>query len=71
MNEGSLSSSHSKSSVLTQCAVCLYSEPGAVYEVKLVAYNGNGDSDGSTRLVSLVEEKISDSTSGEDEHTVG
>ncbi|XP_034079841.1 immunoglobulin superfamily DCC subclass member 3-like isoform X1 [Gymnodraco acuticeps] len=31
-------------------------ESGAVYEVKLVAYNGNGESDCSKRLVSLAEE---------------
>ncbi|XP_070412146.1 immunoglobulin superfamily DCC subclass member 3 [Nothobranchius furzeri] len=31
-------------------------EPGAVYEVKLVAYNGNGESDCSKRLVSLAEQ---------------
>lgn len=31
-------------------------DPGAVYEVKLVAYNGNGESDCSKRLVSLVED---------------
>ncbi|XP_077600148.1 immunoglobulin superfamily DCC subclass member 3 [Stigmatopora nigra] len=31
-------------------------EPGAVYEVKLVAYNGNGESDCSKRLVSLADE---------------
>ncbi|XP_036070170.1 immunoglobulin superfamily DCC subclass member 3 isoform X1 [Oryzias melastigma] len=37
-------------------------EPGAVYEIKLVAYNGNGESDCSKRLVSLAEQ--SDSTSG-------
>lgn len=55
--------------MLTQCAASHYSETGAVYEVKLVAYNGNGESDGSTRLVSLVEEKMSDPTSGEDEHS--
>ncbi|XP_068603078.1 immunoglobulin superfamily DCC subclass member 3 [Brachionichthys hirsutus] len=30
-------------------------EPGAVFEVKLVAYNGNGESGGSRRLVSLAE----------------
>lgn len=41
------------------------SEPGAVYEVKLVAYNGNGESDSSTRLVSLVEERMSNPTTGE------
>uniref|UniRef100_A0A3B4XIP5 Immunoglobulin superfamily DCC subclass member 3-like n=1 Tax=Seriola lalandi dorsalis TaxID=1841481 RepID=A0A3B4XIP5_SERLL len=35
-------------------------EPGAVYEVKLVAYNGNGESDCSKRLVSLAEEGLSD-----------
>uniref|UniRef100_A0A8C6NXQ2 Uncharacterized protein n=1 Tax=Nothobranchius furzeri TaxID=105023 RepID=A0A8C6NXQ2_NOTFU len=32
-------------------------EPGAVYEVKLVAYNGNGESDCSKRLVSLAEQR--------------
>ncbi|XP_017548383.1 immunoglobulin superfamily DCC subclass member 3 [Pygocentrus nattereri] len=31
-------------------------DPGAVYEVKLVAYNGNGESDCSKRLVSLAED---------------
>ncbi|XP_054619625.1 immunoglobulin superfamily DCC subclass member 3 isoform X2 [Dunckerocampus dactyliophorus] len=31
-------------------------EGGAVYEVKLVAYNGNGESDCSKRLVSLADE---------------
>ncbi|XP_029918852.1 immunoglobulin superfamily DCC subclass member 3 [Myripristis murdjan] len=31
-------------------------EPGSVYEIKLVAYNGNGESDCSKRLVSLAEE---------------
>uniref|UniRef100_A0A3Q3X134 Immunoglobulin superfamily DCC subclass member 3 n=1 Tax=Mola mola TaxID=94237 RepID=A0A3Q3X134_MOLML len=39
-------------------------EPGAVYEVKLVAYNGNGESDCSKRLVSLVEESMSNPTAG-------
>lgn len=46
------------------------SEPGTVYEVKLVAYNGNGESDSSTRLVSLVEERMSNPTTGEYEHTL-
>lgn len=32
------------------------SEPGFVYEVKLLAYNGNGESDSFNRLVSLTEE---------------
>lgn len=40
-------------------------EPGAVYEVKLVAYNGNGESDCQKRLVSLVEEGISNPATGE------
>lgn len=31
-------------------------DPGAVYEIKLVAYNGNGESDCSKRLVSLAED---------------
>ncbi|XP_026156337.1 immunoglobulin superfamily DCC subclass member 3 [Mastacembelus armatus] len=39
-------------------------EPGAVYEVKLVAYNGNGESDCSKRLVSLAEEGMSDQSAG-------
>ncbi|XP_070996177.1 immunoglobulin superfamily DCC subclass member 3-like [Oncorhynchus clarkii lewisi] len=39
-------------------------ETGAVYEVKLVAYNGNGESDCSKRLVSLAEEGSSAKTSG-------
>ncbi|XP_036395685.1 immunoglobulin superfamily DCC subclass member 3-like, partial [Megalops cyprinoides] len=38
-------------------------EPAAVYEIKLVAYNGNGDSDGNMRLVSLAEEGTSAKTS--------
>lgn len=46
------------------------SEPGAVYEVKLVAYNGNGESDSSARLVSLVEERMSNPTTGECRHTL-
>lgn len=49
----------------SRCAAAFSAEPGAVYEVKLVAYNGNGESDGSARLVSLVEEKTSDPSSGE------
>lgn len=44
------------------------SEPGAVYEVKLVAYNGNGESDSPKRLVSLVEEGMSNPTTGEYDH---
>ncbi|XP_015235332.1 PREDICTED: immunoglobulin superfamily DCC subclass member 3 isoform X1 [Cyprinodon variegatus] len=39
-------------------------ESGAVYEIKLVAYNGNGESDGTKRLVSLAEQGISDQISG-------
>ncbi|KAJ8398468.1 hypothetical protein AAFF_G00427230 [Aldrovandia affinis] len=38
-------------------------EPAAVYEIKLVAYNGNGDSDSNMRLVSLAEEGTSAKTS--------
>ncbi|KAM9307152.1 immunoglobulin superfamily DCC subclass member 3 [Pholidichthys leucotaenia] len=41
-------------------------EPGAVYEVKLVAYNGNGESDCSKRLVSLAEEGTADHSTGGD-----
>ncbi|KAM3595721.1 uncharacterized protein V6R79_001611 [Siganus canaliculatus] len=39
-------------------------DSGAVYEVKLVAYNGNGESDCSKRLVSLAEEGVSDPATG-------
>ncbi|KAM3857931.1 immunoglobulin superfamily DCC subclass member 3-like [Diretmus argenteus] len=39
-------------------------EPGAVYEVKLVAYNGNGESECSKRLVSLAEVGTSAQTTG-------
>lgn len=39
-------------------------ERGAVYEVKLAAYNGNGESDCSKRLVSLAEDGTSAKTSG-------
>ncbi|XP_074543384.1 immunoglobulin superfamily DCC subclass member 3 [Halichoeres trimaculatus] len=39
-------------------------DAGAVYEVKLVAYNGNGESDCSKRLVSLAEEGASDPAAG-------
>ncbi|XP_076863907.1 immunoglobulin superfamily DCC subclass member 3 [Brachyhypopomus gauderio] len=38
-------------------------DAGAVYEVKLVAYNGNGESDCSKRLVSLAEDGTSAKTS--------
>lgn len=33
----------------------LPSEPAAVYEIQLVAFNGNGDSPANRRLVSLAE----------------
>ncbi|KAF7645741.1 hypothetical protein LDENG_00199060 [Lucifuga dentata] len=39
-------------------------ETGLVYEVRLVAYNGNGESDCSNRLVSLTEEGTSAQTAG-------
>lgn len=39
-------------------------ERGAVYEVKLAAFNGNGESDCSKRLVSLAEDGTSAKTSG-------
>ncbi|XP_076013205.1 immunoglobulin superfamily DCC subclass member 3 [Genypterus blacodes] len=39
-------------------------EVGSVYEVKLVAYNGNGESECSKRLVSLVEEGTSAHNTG-------
>ncbi|XP_030644378.1 immunoglobulin superfamily DCC subclass member 3 [Chanos chanos] len=42
-------------------------DPGAVYEVKLVAYNGNGESDCSKRLVSLAEDGTSAKTSAGEE----
>ncbi|XP_059412389.1 immunoglobulin superfamily DCC subclass member 3-like isoform X2 [Carassius carassius] len=37
-------------------------DPGYVYEVKLVAYNGNGESDCSKKLVSLAEDRTSAKT---------
>ncbi|XP_077363267.1 immunoglobulin superfamily DCC subclass member 3 isoform X2 [Festucalex cinctus] len=40
-------------------------EAGAVYEVNLVAYNGNGESECSKRLVSLADEGTSDHNTGE------
>lgn len=40
-----------------------FSDRGAVYEVKLVAYNGNGESDCSKKLVSLAEDGTSAKTS--------
>lgn len=33
----------------------LLAEPAAVYEIQLVAFNGNGDSPSTRRLVSLEE----------------
>ncbi|KAM4539063.1 immunoglobulin superfamily DCC subclass member 3-like [Odontesthes bonariensis] len=39
-------------------------EPGAVYEVRLAAYNGNGESDCSKRLVSLAEQGVHDEITG-------
>ncbi|XP_013860305.1 immunoglobulin superfamily DCC subclass member 3 isoform X2 [Austrofundulus limnaeus] len=39
-------------------------EPGVVYEIKLVAYNGNGESDCSKRLVSLADQSTSEQISG-------
>ncbi|KAF0047734.1 hypothetical protein F2P81_001367 [Scophthalmus maximus] len=50
----------------TVVATTLGGESGAVYEVKLVAYNGNGESDCSKRLVSLAEEGVSDQSTGGD-----
>ncbi|KAK3532679.1 hypothetical protein QTP86_027755, partial [Hemibagrus guttatus] len=42
-------------------------DAGAVYEVKLVAYNGNGESDCSKRLVSLAEDgAIAKASAGEE-----
>ncbi|KAM9776458.1 immunoglobulin superfamily DCC subclass member 3 isoform 2-T2 [Syngnathus typhle] len=40
-------------------------ESGGVYEVKLVAYNGNGESECTKRLVSLADEGTSAQNSGE------
>ncbi|KAG9334685.1 hypothetical protein JZ751_007219 [Albula glossodonta] len=42
-------------------------EPGAVYELQLVGYNGNGDSNCSKRLVSLAEDGTSAKTSSDGE----
>ncbi|XP_068188424.1 immunoglobulin superfamily DCC subclass member 3 [Antennarius striatus] len=41
-------------------------EPGGVFEVRLVAFNGNGESDCSNRLVSLAEEGVSHPATGGD-----
>ncbi|KAL4624812.1 immunoglobulin superfamily DCC subclass member 3-like [Arapaima gigas] len=41
-------------------------DAGAVYEVKLVGYNGNGDGNCSKRLVSLTEDGTSAKASGGD-----
>ncbi|XP_040928775.1 immunoglobulin superfamily DCC subclass member 3 [Betta splendens] len=40
-------------------------EHGGVYEVKLVAYNGNGESDCSKKLVSLAEEGVVEQSTGD------
>lgn len=45
-----------------------FSDSGAEYEVKLVAYNGNGESDCSKRLVSLADEGASNPAAGEYDH---
>ncbi|KAJ8377907.1 hypothetical protein AAFF_G00250580 [Aldrovandia affinis] len=42
-------------------------DPGAVYEIQLVGYNGNGDSNCSKRLVSLAEDGTSAKTSSDGE----
>lgn len=44
---------------------CFPSEPATVYEMKLVAFNGNGEGEGSRRLVSLGDEATSSSSDGE------
>lgn len=54
-----------QSNTTALCFVPNITEPGAVYEIKLVAYNGNGESDCSKRLVSLAEHGMSDPRSGE------
>lgn len=46
------------------------SDKGAVYEIKLVAYNGNGESDCSKRLVSLAGEGTNEQATGEYEHSL-
>uniref|UniRef100_A0A3B3R762 Immunoglobulin superfamily DCC subclass member 3 n=1 Tax=Paramormyrops kingsleyae TaxID=1676925 RepID=A0A3B3R762_9TELE len=42
-------------------------DPGAIYEVKLVAFNGNGEGNCSKRLVSLTEDGTSAKANGERE----
>ncbi|KTF74529.1 hypothetical protein cypCar_00033809, partial [Cyprinus carpio] len=48
--------------VILTFSFCFSQDPGAVYEVKLVAYNGNGESDCSKKLVSLAEDGTSAKT---------
>lgn len=43
--------------------LCGFTEPAAVYEIQLVAFNGNGDSIGNKRLVSLAESGTGDKNS--------
>lgn len=45
--------------------VCFPPEPASVYEMKLGAFNGNGESEGSRRLVSLGDEDTSSQSDGE------
>ena len=46
------------------------SEPTAVYEIQLVAYNGNGDGTANKRLVSLAESGTSAKTSSGETQTL-
>lgn len=51
--------------IVTVNGDCLrvFTEPAAVYEIQLVAFNGNGDSIGNKRLVSLAENGTGDKNS--------
>lgn len=48
--------------------LCGFTEPAAVYEIQLVAFNGNGDSIGNKRLVSLAESGTGDMNSAGEIH---
>lgn len=48
--------------------LCDFTEPGAMYEIQLVAFNGNGDSMCNKRLVSLAESGTGDKNSAGEWH---
>lgn len=60
-----LQQSHLYTAAGVRLVTLIVSEHGAVYEVKLVAYNGNGESDCAKRLVSLAEEGLIEQSTGD------